>query len=328
MKKVLGLGNALVDVLLKVDDKFVEDLRFKKGSMNHIDKMMLENIIDKTRNIKKSLITGGSVANSINGLAKLGVKTGYLGKVGNDENGEFFNQCMIDNNINAKLFRGNAGTGTAVCMISKDSERTFATYLGSSIELRPDDLYPELFENYEYFYLEGYMVQDHKLVQRALELAKNAGALIAIDLASFNIVEENRDFLIDMTEKYIDIVFANEDEAKAFTGYTDPDKALEKISEYCDIAVVKIGSRGSLIKSKNNEIYKIEPISAVPADTTGAGDLYASGFFYGLVLGLPLDVCGNIGSLLAGKIVEVIGAKLDDNSWEEIKKDIKKIINS
>lgn len=328
MRHVLGLGNALVDILIKVDDKFVTDLKFEKGTMNHIDIIMLKNIIGKAQKINKTRITGGAVANSINGLAKLSASTAYIGKVGNDENGDFFKQHMKENNIDVNLFRGNSGTGTAICMISKDSERTFATYLGSSIELTPGDLSPEFFENFEYFYLEGYMVQDHKLVVRALELAKKAGATIAIDLASFNIVEENRDFLLDVTDKYIDIVFANEDEAKAFTGYSDPLKALKKISEYSEISVVKIGSRGSLIKNKNKDIYKIPPIIVKPADTTGAGDLYASGFLYGLVRGLPLNICGRIGSLLAGKVVEVIGAKLSNDTWDEIIPEVEKIINN
>jgi len=133
---------------------------------------------------------------------------------------------------------------------------------------------------------------------------------------------------MDVTNKFIDIVFANEEEARAFTGYSDPLKAIEKISEYCEISIVKIGENGSLIKTKNNEILKIPPITVQPADTTGAGDLYASGFLYGLIKDLPLNMCGRIGSLLAGKVVEVIGAKLSESTWNEIIPEIEKITDN
>lgn len=326
MKKILGLGNALVDLLMIVEDSFVESLSFRKGSMNHIDLSMAKDILKRSASIKKKRVTGGSVANAINGLSKLGVDTAYIGKIGEDEFGEFFRNEMKDNGIMPHLFRGEQGTGTAICMISDDSERTFATYLGAAIELIPDDLSIELFKGNSHFFLEGYLVQNHELVSRSLELAGEAGLKIAIDLASFNIVEENIEFLQKSVKKYVDIVFANEDESRAFTGEKSPEKAVSILSEYCETAIVKTGPQGSLIIDKNRKEYVIDPFKVVPVDTTGAGDFYAAGFFYGLSNDLSIEKCGKIGSLLASKVVEIIGANIPDDKWPEIRTEIQKIV--
>ena len=326
MKKILGLGNALVDLLMIVEDSFVESLSFKKGSMNHINLETAKDILKRSKSIKKNRVTGGSVANAINGLSKLGVETSYIGKIGEDEFGEFFHNEMSENGITPHLFKGEQGTGTAICMISDDSERTFATYLGAAIELIADDLNINLFKNHTHFFLEGYMVQNHELVKKSLELASEAGLKTAIDLASFNIVEENLEFLKDSIKKYVDIVFANEDESRAFTGEPDPEKAVKILSQYCDTSIVKIGSKGSLIIDEKGVQHFIDPFVAEPVDTTGAGDFYASGFFYGLSLGLPVEKCGKLGSLMASKVVEVIGANIREPEWSQIRTEIKKII--
>jgi len=326
MKKILGLGNALVDLLMVVDDSFVKSLSFKKGSMNHIDIQTAKDILEKSASLQKSRVTGGSVANAINGLSKLGVPTSYIGKIGEDEFGNFFHHEMSENGITPHLFRGEQGTGTAICMISDDSERTFATYLGAAIELTAADLNPVLFEGHTHFFLEGYMVQNHQLVTRSLELAKEKGLTTVIDLASFNIVEENKSFLKETIRKSIDIVFANEDEARVFTGSSDPDEAVKLLSDFCGTAIVKTGSKGSVIMNCDGKKYNIDPIHAKPVDTTGAGDFYASGFLYGVSKGLPAETCGVLGSILASRVVEVIGAYIPDGEWDSIRSEIKKII--
>ncbi len=326
MDKILGLGNALVDLLMVVDDNFVKSLSFEKGSMNHVDLNFAKDILKRSESFKKSRVTGGSVANTINGLSKLNVNTGYIGKIGDDEFGRFFRDEMIKNGITPNLFTGKQGTGTAICMISDDSERTFATYLGAAIELTKEDLILDLFKDHSYFFFEGYLVQNHELVEKSLQLAKQSGLKIAIDLSSFNVVEENLNFLKESISKYVDIVFANEDEALSFTGEKDPEKAVLSISKFCNTAIVKIGSEGSLIIDKKKIRYKIAPYKANPVDTTGAGDYYAAGFFYGLSKKLPVEKCGKIGSLIASKVVEVVGAGLPNDKWDEIKNEIKTII--
>lgn len=320
MKKVLGIGNALVDILIGIEnDDFLSQFGLAKGSMTLVNFEMMNNILSQAilMKIEMRKSSGGSVANAIHGMSQLGTSVGYIGKTGADDYGSFFRSYMEQNNICATLFQGKEATGKSIIMVSKDSERTMATYLGAAIELDAADLTIGPFKGYDYFLLEGYLVQNYPLVEKAVQLAQEAGCQIAVDLASFNIVNENLDFLHSIVDKYVDIVFANEEEAKSFTGKSDPLEALVDIAKKCRIAVVKIGKEGSLIKEGNRQ-YDISPIHATAIDTTGAGDLYASGFFYGLTCGHSLDICGKIGSITSGKIVEVVGAKMDDRRWQEV----------
>jgi sugar/nucleoside kinase (ribokinase family) len=200
--------------------------------------------------------------------------------------------------------------------VSTDAERTFATYLGASVELTSTDLYPGLFDNYKIIHIEGYMVQDHELLAEAVKMAKSKGVTVSLDLAAYNVVDENLAFLHSIVKDYVDIVFANEEEAKAYTNQ-EPDKALLSIAEECDTAIIKLGEKGSFIKHDDEVIpvsgYKIDPI-----DTTGAGDLYAAGFLYGLVKGFDLKKCGRIASILSAKVIEVVGSQMPPQKWEEV----------
>ena len=319
MTKVIGIGNALVDVLIRLDDeKIINELGFPKGSMQLIDAGTSALIADKTKDLKKEMASGGSAANTIHGLARLGMETAFIGTVGRDETGRFFEEDMKKSGITPLLFKSDSPSGIANAFITKDGERTFGTFLGAAVELSGDMLKKELFEGYDALHIEGYLVQNHELIETALRLAKEAGLKISLDLASFNVVEDNLDFLKEMTEKYVDILFANEEEAKAFTGM-EPKEALHEISKSVDISVVKIGGKGSMVKQREL-IVNIEPIKANPIDTTGAGDIYASGFLWGYLNGLGFEKAGYAGSLLASTVIEVIGAKFDDAKWDEIKK--------
>jgi sugar/nucleoside kinase (ribokinase family) len=324
MNNVLGIGNALVDMLIKLDNEdLLKELKLQKGSMQLVDKEFVNVVFSKTKELNKVLASGGSAANTIHGLASLGVETAYIGKVGNDEMGDFFMNDLKSNRIKAFLKRSSTETGVASTLITPDSERTFGTYLGAAVELDTIDLNDNFFTGYQFFHLEGYLVFNRPLVEATLKMAKAKKMIISIDLSSFNVVEANLDFLKDVIKKYVDIVFANEEEAKAFTGQA-PEKALDEIAAICDIAVVKIGKNGSLIK-RGDEVFRVGAISANVIDTTGAGDLFAAGFLYGLVKGLSLYQCGHIGALLAGKVIEVLGAKITDCIWDDIKMGVKKI---
>ncbi len=329
MKKVLGIGNALVDVLIRLEsDELLEKFELDKGSMTLVDREKMNAILEYSDSIGLDVnsrrSSGGSVANTIHGLAQLGGPAGYIGKIGDDEWGAFFRSYMEQNNICANMFLGDQDCGKSIVLISSDSERTFATYLGAAIQLDASDLKPEIFKGYDFFQLEGYLVQNHALVDAAVKLAKQAGCRISIDLAAFNIVKENLDFLQGIVNQYVDIVFANEEEAYAFTGYQEPEKALEEIARHSAIAIVKIGKEGSLIKS-DNQVWKVGVIPAKAIDTTGAGDLYASGFFFGLANGQDMETCGKIGAITSGNIVEVLGAKMDDARWARIRAQVKEL---
>ena len=318
MAKVLGMGNALVDIMTALEsDKTLDDFSLPKGSMQLVDHNYSNKVNEGTEGMKKQIASGGSAANTIHGLANMGIETGFVGKVGDDEFGRFFSEDLVKSNIEPKLLKSDTATGKAMALISPDAERTFATFLGAAVELSVDDLKPDQFEGYDYFHIEGYLVQNHALIERAVKLAREKGLKVSIDMASYNVVEENVDFLRKILEKHVDIVFANEEEAKAFTG-KEPKEALDEFAELCEIAVVKIGKNGSLVKS-GEEFYTVGVIEVKSNDTTGAGDLYASGFLYGLINGLPLDKCGYIGSILSGKVIEMIGPKINDEKWVEAK---------
>lgn len=326
MSSVLGLGNALVDVLARLeDDQLLSNLSFPKGSMQLVDQTIVQKVVEATSHLKIEMASGGSAANTIHGLAVLGVETGFIGKIGNDEFGQFFHKDMSANNIKPHLMTGNNESGRAYALISPDSERTFATYLGAAVELTGDDLAEHLFDGYSYFHIEGYLVQNKPLVEKAIQLAKAKGLKVSIDLASFNVVEENLEFLSGIVKDYVDIVFANEEEAKAFTG-KEGEEALLHLGEHAEIAVLKLGKKGSLIK-RVDEIVKVGVIPAKSIDTTGAGDLYAAGFLYGLIQKLDLEKCGQIGSILSGHVIEVVGPKMDERTWDEIRNKIKAILN-
>jgi sugar/nucleoside kinase (ribokinase family) len=326
MLKVLGIGNALVDVMTSIEsDALLAELNLPKGSMQLVNEISMGNAISKTKKLKQILASGGSAANTINGLANLGVETSFIGKVGNDEMGEFFKSDMIKNSINPLLLKGKSSTGMALALISPDSERTFAVNLGAAIEMLPSDLKIEMFEGFHLFHIEGYLVQNHQLIEKALLLAKQAGLKISLDLASFNVVEANIGFLEKAVVNYVDILFANEDEAKAFTGKS-PEESLNYLSKIVEIAIVKVGEKGSYIK-KGDLIHKVGVTKANCIDTTGAGDLYASGFLYGMLNDVPLDICGEIGAILSGNVIEQIGPKMPEEVWVKLRQMVNDVIN-
>lgn len=325
MAKILGMGNALVDIMTQLDkDSILQDFNLPKGSMQLVDKDLSKKIKDGTTQFKKQLASGGSAANTIHGLAKMGIDTAFFGTIGKDDMGDFFKLDMENSKVDTKLFYGEGDTGVAIALVSPDSERTFAVHLGAAIELAPIHISENLFNGYDYFHIEGYLVQNQALIKKAVEVAKASGLKVCLDLASYNVVEANLEFLKSLVKNYVDIVFANEEEARAFTGKA-PREALDIIAADCEIAIVKTGKEGSLIK-KGNEVFTVGIINVTPIDTTGAGDLYASGFLYGLALGYTLDKCGKIGAVLSGKVIEVIGAKMDKNRWDEAHRMIKEII--
>lgn len=315
--KILGMGNALVDIMTRLeDDSILQKFKFAKGSMTLINKEMSSFLDTESGNLERQKSSGGSAANTIHGLAHLGVETSFLGKIGSDYLGNFFKNDMQEYRINPILFNSTTETGRVVAFISPDSERTMATYLGAAVELDVQDITKDLYKGHDFLYVEGYLVQNRDLIEKAFQLAKQEGLKTCIDLASFNIVLENVVFLRKLIKEYVDIVFANEEEAKALTGKA-PEEALDDLSGLCEIAVVKIGERGSLIKT-GKEIYNIQARKSDSIDTTGAGDLYAAGFLFGLSKGYSLKLSGGIGSILAGNVIEVIGAKMDDSIWERV----------
>ena len=321
MKKVLGIGNALVDMMTPLKgDSIIEQLGFEKGSMTLVDEEKSREIKHITAQYVSSMASGGSAANTIHGLSKLHVESGFIGAIGDDTLGKIFEKNMNSASVKTYLSLKDDDTGTAVAMISKDSERTFATHLGAAEKLMADDLYRSVFSGYDYLYLEGYLITNMDLIEKACIYAREEGLKIAIDLSSFNVVEDFRDNFSYIIDNYVDIIFANEYEAKAFTGI-DAEEALQVLVRKCEIAVVKTGAEGSLVHD-GKEMIKVDAMDVDCIDTTGAGDLYASGFLYGLANNALLDKCGFFGTLLASYVIQVIGPKIDIEQWPKIREEI------
>jgi sugar/nucleoside kinase (ribokinase family) len=326
MKKILGMGNALVDVLIRIhDDAFLQTQNLPKGSMQLVDVDTASKLIKSTNTLNRTVVSGGSAANTISGLAQLGVETAFVGKVSDDEYGNAFSSDLQNHHVSPCLIidKNNRMSGFCTVFISPDGERTMATYLGVAAELNTDDISDDIFNGYDVFHIEGYLLQNHDLIYKAITTAKKQGLEVSLDLASYNIVEENRDFLNIIIEKYVDIVFANEEEATRLTEMS-VDNSLLYLAKRTNIAVVKIGSKGSLImQDGQKEIINVFPANCI--DTTGAGDLYASGFLYGYANKYDLQRCGKMGSYLASRIVEEIGPKFPHEKWYQLQKKIKEL---
>lgn len=317
-KSVIGIGSALVDILTRIDDdNILKEINIPKGSMYLVDEKSSAMIEKRLESYESSMAPGGSAANTIHGMAKMGVKTGFISYVGKDDLGKFFEDSMTSVGVHPYLFHSEMASGTARTIISADGERTFATNLGASLELNEDIITPELFKDWDYCYVEGYLIANKSTFTKTISTAKECGCKVILDLASYNVVEDNREFLNELLPQ-IDIIFANEEEAKALTQLS-AEKSLHYIADKVDVAVVKVGKKGSLIK-RGDEMVQIGCNKVDVVDTTGAGDMYAAGFLYGLIKGHDLKKCGTIGNHLAESIIQVIGAKMDENRWESFKK--------
>ena len=326
MKSILGIGNALTDILAVLpDDSLLAEYHLPKGSMQHVDMATGDKIWAALKPLGVKYVAGGSAANTITCTAIFGMPSSFIGKIGDDELGLLFKSDQEQYGVKTTLLKSEHSSGRSMVFVSGgNAERTFAVYLGAALDLVPEDLKPEYFEGHDYFHIEGYLVQNQALIRRAVELAHAAGCKISLDMASYNVVESNLAFLHDIVERYVDIVFANETESKAFTKLDDPRAALDYISRMCEIAVVKVGKDGSWIKSAGEVCY-IPVYPARTVDATGAGDTYAAGFLYAHSLGMPLEVCGKVGSIIAAKVVEVVGTKIDIPRWKAAKAEIREL---
>ena len=327
MKSILGIGNALTDILaILPDDSLLDRLHLPLGSMQHVDKETGDRIWNSLKPLGVHYVAGGSAANTITCTSTFGMPSAFIGKIGDDELGHLFKSDQAQYGVKSTLLTGSSPSGRSVVFVTgENAERTFAVYLGAALELVPEDLKPEYFQGYDYFHIEGYLVQNQALIRRAVEMASAAGCLISSDMASYNVVESNNAFLHDIVDRYVDIVFSNETESRAFTHLQDPHEALDEIARHCRIAVVKVGKDGSYVKS-GDEMHYIPAWPASPIDATGAGDTYAAGFLYAHSLGMPLKVCGEVGSIIAAKVVEVIGTKIDIPRWKAAKTEIRALL--
>lgn len=327
MNKIIGIGNALTDIMAVLDDdSLFSQMNIPKGSTQFIDREQMPDVERLFSTMETKKVTGGSSANTIRALAHVGVPAGFIGKVGHDENGEFYIRNMQSVGIDTHFHYSELPSGIASTLISPDGERTFIDYLGAAATLKSEDTTAEILRGYSYFYVEGYLVQDHDMLLHALQIAKDEHLKVCMDMANFNIVAGDLDFFKLLIRDYVDIVFANEQEAQAFVG-GDVMQALDEFGRHCEIAVVKVGAKGSYVR-RGGETEKIDivPIDKV-ADTNGAGDYFAAGFLYGLLSGCTMDKCGKLGSLFSYYVIQNIGTSITDEQWEAVRKESARIIS-
>ena len=323
--KVIGAGSPILDILISVDDEFIEKKAGGgKGGSVMVSSKEFDSIL-AAYSAKKKISPGGSAANTIFGLTYLGIKTAFLGAVGDDQNGKFYRKRYEDIGGDSSEIRVKNGipTGRCLCMITPDSERTMRTDLGAAISLTADEITDCDFRGLSHLHMEGYMLFNRQVAIKILQTAKSCGLKISLDLSSFEVVKAFPD-LKDILTDYVDIVFANEDEAKTFSKGKNPEEAINELSSLCEIAVVKLGKEGALIKS-GREKYKVPAVKVNAVDTTGAGDMWAAGFLYGLFSGKPLDKAGYCGSITGAEVVQILGADIPADRWRRIKEKLVEI---
>ena len=313
--KVVGIGNAIIDILAYVDDEFLKKNNIKKGVMNLISSDRSKELLKGIKISKK--VAGGSAANTIVGLSQLGLDTSYIGKVNNDLLGEFFinelnKNHVTFNNLNKIIFN-NLATGHCIVLVTPDGERTMNTYLGITEFLSKDDLDIDILNNSEWLYLEGYRY-DGVNSQLAFELAinetKTNGGKIALSLSDPFCIDRHRKKFLDIIENGIDLIFCNEKELMSLTEESNLNSALKKCTEYSCEVVCTVAEKGVMIKKEVSWINV--PTDRVKiVDTTGAGDLFATGYLYGILNGHDPERSAFFANQCAGQVIQILGCRLD-----------------
>ncbi len=309
---VVGIGNAIVDVMAHAEDRFLEDKGLAKGAMTLIDATAAEALYGDMAPAMEC--SGGSAANTMAGLASLGGQGAFIGKVRNDQLGGIFRHDIRAANVAFDTKPATHGAPTARCLIfvTPDAQRTMQTFLGASQDLGPDDIDPETIAAAKVTYLEGYLwdpPEAKEAFRKAAELAHKAERMVALTLSDGFCVDRHRDDFMDLVRNHVDILFANEVEIVSLYQAAGFDEALQQVRGHCRVVALTRSEKGSVVLS-DDEIHVIDaqPVAKV-IDTTGAGDLYAAGLLFGLTRGLDLATSGRIGALAAGEVISHFGAR-------------------
>jgi sugar/nucleoside kinase (ribokinase family) len=318
-KLIAGVGSALVDILVHAGDDFLDAVGAVKGGMVYVDRERIERTVAQAA-AAPAVVPGGSACNTVVGVAQLGGAARFVGTCGRGPMGRFYEDSLRGRGVEPRLFRSDSPTGRVLSIITPDAQRSMFTFLGAASETRPEDIRPESFAGAAVVHIEGYLLFNPELILAALKAARAAGARVSLDLASFNVVEESRGLLTGIVGEFVDILIANEDEARAYTGETDPGRALAALQRGVGIAALKLGPAGSLIAHEGRVVRVPACGDGAAVDTTGAGDLWAAGFLFGLVEGYELEVCGALGSACGFEVCRVVGASIPAQGWERIRK--------
>ncbi|MFW2831072.1 adenosine kinase [Sphingomonas sp. ID0503] len=312
MVDVVGIGNAIINVLSHVDDAFIAEQGMALGSMALIDEETAERLYRLSGPTVR--VSGGSAGNTIAGIASLGGSAAYIGKVRDDELGDAYRHDMVSAGIRFDTPAATDGPATARCLIfvSGDGQRTMNTYLGACVNLTPEDVDADLIASAKVTYLEGYLFDPpaaKEAFRKAAKIARDAGQQVALSLSDLFCVARYRQEFLELVEHHVDILFGNDAEICALFETDDVDAAIEKLKPLVKTAAITLGAKGSRILSGGETVdVAAAPVARV-VDTTGAGDLYAAGFLYGLVNGKSPRECGEIAALAAAEIISHFGAR-------------------
>jgi len=320
---VLCIGNAIVDVLARVEDSFLAKHGLTKGMMRLIDQPTAEQLYgDMGPAIE---VSGGSAGNTAAGIASFGGRAAYFGKVRNDQLGDVFRHDLRAQGVSFDSLHATAGPATArsFILVTPDGERTMNTYLGACVNLATSDIDEEIVADSLITYMEGYLwdrPEAKQAFQLSAKIARGAGRKTAITLSDAFCVDRHRDSFLELIRKQVDIVFANEAEICSLYQTSDFDAAREAARADCEIAVLTRSERGCVIvQGERTTTVPAHPVAKV-VDATGAGDLFAAGFLYGLTTGRPLDHCGRLGALAAAEVISHLGARPEVRLAEHAKR--------
>ncbi len=316
---IAGIGSALVDILLQESEEFLLRSGAAKGGMLLVEQEAIDRVLSGSA-VSPLVVPGGSACNTIAGTGRLGGPARFVGKRGDDALGEMFEAGLRQSNVEPRLFRSASATGRVLSIVTPDAQRSMLTYLGAASELSPEEITVSCLQGAALVHIEGYLLFNEALLRSALVASREAGARISLDLASYTVVEAAGDLLYEIVKDFVDVLIVNEDEARAFTGLENEVEALERMSRDVEIAVLKVGARGSFI-SRGGEVIRIGIVGSGEAvDTTGAGDLWAAGFLFGLVNGFPLRRCGELGAACGYEVCQILGTRIPEEGWERIRK--------
>lgn len=318
---VVGLGAPVVDQVLLVSEEFLSTVCGEKGGQVPIDYATLREIIDSSEKIPK-MFPGGSSTNTIKGLGNLGRKCALIGMIGSDKEGENFSTSLLDLGIVPLLAKSpSSPTSQVLCMVTPDGERTMRSYLAASTEMTCNDLSDKDFKKIKLLHVEGYGVYNMSLLLSAMDFAKEEGAKISLDLASFEVVQQFKREFLDILDSYVDVVFANEKEVDVLFGLGEK-KSCQELAKLCEVAVVLMGGDGCYV-SEGSFLHHC-PAFTVPCviDSTGAGDLFAGGFLHGYLGGIELEECARYGALLGAEVIQSQGAEIPLQNWEKLQAQI------
>ena len=321
---LVGIGNALVDIEVQVDDAFIEKTSVTKGGMTLSSIEDQNNILESLRSSPKKISSGGSAANTIHGASLLGAKSYYLGRVANDSHGKHYTEDMQNCGVG---FSGpgsdEQGTGTCVVLITPDTERTMLTHLGVSSSLHPENVDETIVKNSRGVYVEGYLWTGdgtREAGQHMAGIARKEGIPVSFTLSDSFVVNSFKESLIEFIDSYVDILFCNEVEAKAMTGESDSLSAFKKLQATVDTVFLTLGSKGSLVGKGGQEPVEVKTFPVKAVDTTGAGDLFAAGALYGVLNNHSLEESAVIGSYCAAQVVSHMGGRLPFSSHTDAAK--------